>query len=226
MRGKFAVGELWHGDKRVLGEWVEATGASVFDFNLFYRLQGMCNQKGAFDMRELAREGYFRVNPFKAVTFVENHDTARKEPVVLDKLLGYAFVLTMEGRPCVYYEDYAVHGLKPGIDALIAARRELAGGSSTVLHADEDLLIVQRNGHEDRPGLILVLNDGQAPRQAWVTSKWREVTLEDRVGGQPPRRAHADGRVELGAPARGYAVYAPPAPANGGANGINGSLGQ
>ena len=228
MRGKFAVGELWHGDKRVLAQWVEDTGASVFDFNLFYRLQGMCNAQGSFDMRQLASEGYFRVNPFKAVTFVENHDTARKEPVIHDKLLAYAFILTMEGRPCVYYEDYAVHGLKPQIDPLIAVRRELAGGSSSVLHADEDLLVIQRNGHEDRPGLILVLNDGQQARSAWVTCKWPDAVLLDRVGGQPQQRTHADGRVQLGAPARGYAVYAPRVakPQAASPGGISGALGQ
>ena len=225
MQGKFAVGELWHGDKRVLAKWVEDTGASVFDFNLFYRLQGMCNGQGAFDMRQLASEGYFRVNPFKAVTFVENHDTARKEPVIHDKILAYAFVLTMEGRPCVYYEDYAVHGLKPKIDPLIAARRKLAGGSSTVLHQDEDLLIVQRNGHGDRPGLILVLNDGNQPRDAWVTCKWADTVLVDHAGGQADVRAHADRRVRLAVPARGYAVYAPRIPATA-SGGLSGALGQ
>ena len=44
--------------------------------------------------------------PRDAVTFVENHDVVRNDPVVNDKLLAYAFILTHEGYPCVFWQDY------------------------------------------------------------------------------------------------------------------------
>ena len=37
--------------------------------------------------------------PAQAVTFVENHDVVRDSPIINDKLLGYAFILTHEGYP-------------------------------------------------------------------------------------------------------------------------------
>ena len=37
--------------------------------------------------------------PDQAVTFVENHDVVRDSPIINDKLLAYAFILTHEGYP-------------------------------------------------------------------------------------------------------------------------------
>ena len=37
-----------------------------------------------------------------AVTFVENHDVVRDDPIVRDKMLAYAFILTHQGYPCVF----------------------------------------------------------------------------------------------------------------------------
>jgi alpha-amylase len=51
--------------------------------------------------------------PLHAVTFVENHDTeSRREPVPRhiqpeDKPPAYAYILTSEGLPCVFYKDYS-----------------------------------------------------------------------------------------------------------------------
>ena len=44
--------------------------------------------------------------PEQAVTFVENHDVVRDSPIINDKLLAYAFILTHEGYPCVFWQDY------------------------------------------------------------------------------------------------------------------------
>ena len=45
-------------------------------------------------------------SPEQAVTFVENHDVVRDTPIINDKLLAYAFILTHEGYPCVFWQDY------------------------------------------------------------------------------------------------------------------------
>jgi alpha-amylase len=44
--------------------------------------------------------------PAQAVTFVENHDLERDSPIINEKLLAYAFILTHEGYPRVFWQDY------------------------------------------------------------------------------------------------------------------------
>jgi hypothetical protein len=67
--------------------------------------------------------------PAQAVTFVENHDVVRDNPISNDKLLAYAFILTHEGYPCVFWEDYFNSNLaqpdnQNGIDALIRVHEQ------------------------------------------------------------------------------------------------------
>ena len=49
-------------------------------------------------------------SPLQAVTFVENHDTDTRpelQPVIANKMLAYAYILTAEGYPCVFYRTTA-----------------------------------------------------------------------------------------------------------------------
>lgn len=41
----------------------------------------------------------------------DNHDTDRSQPIVIDKLLAYAYILTHEGVPCIFWKDYYNGGL-------------------------------------------------------------------------------------------------------------------
>ena len=71
--------------------------------------------------------------PKQAVTFVENHDVVRDSPIINDKLLAYAFILTHEGYPCVFWQDYfnwnlAQRDTQNGIDALIKVHEEMPLG--------------------------------------------------------------------------------------------------
>ena len=62
--------------------WISNTSgrASAFDFTLrFQFLMPMCNQAGFFNMSQLDHAGLAGVDPFHAVTFVENHDTDNPE---------------------------------------------------------------------------------------------------------------------------------------------------
>jgi alpha-amylase len=214
MRGRFSVGEYWDSDTDALDRWVRATGASVFDFPLFYTLKSLCNDgSGGFDLRALDGAGYAAKNPFKAVTFVENHDTDRHDPIMRDKALAYAYVLTLEGYPCVFYKDYRTYGLKPQIDRLMSIRRTLAAGPTTTLHASEDLFIAQRLGSGPAPGCALVINDHPDRwKGAWVRTTWRGEKLVDHAGGARSKTTTPEGWAELWAPPRGYAIYGPDVP--------------
>jgi alpha-amylase len=224
----FCVGECWDSD-RTIGDWLNAVNTFMdnpvcaFDFPLHYQLKGMCDSYG-FDLRGLTSGTLLSENPDRAVTFVDNHDTARDpgNAIIHDKLLAYAVILTHQGYPCVFWQDYFNFGLarantNNGITALVAAHERFAGGDAALLHADHDLYIFQRNGFGNQPGLILVLNNrgdqwsGQRVNCHWRQSRLQPVAWCGASDQSRPNDQWADdtGSIEVWAPPRGYAVYAP-----------------
>ncbi|MBI3724143.1 DUF1939 domain-containing protein [bacterium] len=208
--GKFAVMEVWD-NIDTIAWYVNQTGASAFDFPLFYTLKDMCNDtSGGFDMRKLDGAGFAARDSMHAVTFAENHDTDRSSPIVNNKMMAYAFILSLEGYPCVFYKDYSTYGLKAQIDPLIKIRKKLAGGTTTTLYRDQHLFVAQRNGYGSLPGLVLVLNNDPGNWQGqWVTVKsdWAGKDLKDYTGQAQTQHVADDRRVQLWAPPHGYAIY-------------------
>jgi alpha-amylase len=219
----FGVGECWDSDRTVEDWLVEANTWSdnpvaAFDFPLRYRLRDLCGQYG-FSLRRLADGGtLLQDQPAQAVTFVENHDVARSDPIVADKMLAYSFILTHEGYPCVFWRDYFGYGLAregapDGISALVRAHEDCAGGQTAVLHVDDDLYIMQRSGWGRQSGLALTLNNRADWNGTWVQTEWPVTRLVPRAwsGAVRPleKRTDAGGRVDLWAPPRGYVVYVP-----------------
>jgi alpha-amylase len=141
--------------------------------------------------------------------------------VVNDKMLGYSFILTGDGYPCVFWWDYfncqlARPETPNGIDALIAAHHRHAGGESTVLHADPDLYIMQRAGTDQQTGLVYVLNNlgnrwsGTQVKTKWTNQRFKPVAWDGHDTAHPDERtSDAEGNAEFPAPPRGYCVYAP-----------------
>ncbi len=222
----YAVAECWDSD-RVIDDWLGLADtfaenpAGAFDFPLRWRLRDLCDTPG-YDLRDLAQPGAVLWDrPRDAVTFVENHDVARETPVLHDKLMAYAFLLTHEGYPCVYWQDYfdwdlGQPGSASGIAALVAAHEKHAGGPTRVLHAENDLYVMQRDGDGAQGGLVLVLNNRGAWYGAGVQTRWSNAQLapvawrgRDDTGVPDGERTDAAGWCELWAPPRGYTVYVP-----------------
>ena len=217
----FIVGEYWDGNRDTLNWWVNSAnrpGVKTFDFALLYVLRDMCLGGGYYNMANLDRAGLVGINPLKAVTFVANHDT---DPITQNKMMAYAYILTAEGDPTVWWKDYYDYGLARagtarGIKQLLWVHYRLAGGSTTVLYKDNDLYIAQRNGYGSNPGLVIVINDnGNTWKGARVRTKWANTTLhayawDGRDTSQPQRKTtDGSGYVDLWAAPMGYAVYAP-----------------
>ena len=126
---------------------------AAFDFPLRYKLKDVCDTPN-YDLRKLTDGGAVVMKrPLHAATFVDNHDMG-DNTIVNDKLMAYSFILVHEGYPCIFWYDYYNNGLaRPGtpngIDALIDAHHDYAGGDSQILHADPDLYIMQRVGWKD-----------------------------------------------------------------------------
>ncbi|RYZ99789.1 MAG: DUF1939 domain-containing protein, partial [Proteobacteria bacterium] len=210
MAGKFTVSEYWSENVDELDNYLRQMGGrvSVFDFPLWGILKDMSNMNGYFDMRKLQRAGFVARSPGKAVTFVENHDTVRGYPTHGNKHLGYAYILTSEGYPSVFWKDYYDFGMKKIIDPLVWIHENLADGATEYRWADEDLLVYERRG---KRGLLVALNDNaNTGRGEWVqTSFGGNVTLHDYTGNQGEITTAADGRVRVWVGANSYVAYAP-----------------
>ncbi|HYG18268.1 MAG TPA: alpha-amylase family glycosyl hydrolase [Ohtaekwangia sp.] len=205
---RFIVGEYWGADYRIKN-WVNAVasyGADVdgFDFPLKSSITSMCNgNSGSFDMRWLNHAGMVRNNGGNAlpgtsvVTWLENHDTGKEHDkwITKDWRMGYAYILTHEGRPCVFYNHYFgdvmvdAHnpsltvtpdpGLGLDIRKLIFARKTYLGGTLTVLSEvgnpypsgdAYNVYVARRAGNGTKSGAIVVINNATSTKGLWVDS--------------------------------------------------------
>src|SRR5215471_3419620 len=175
MQNNFAVGEYFDGNPDTLNWWVWNSGMNgrccTFDFSLRFMLQAMCNNGGRWDMSQLDHAGFAGRDPAHAVTFVENHDTDLSSPIIWNKSLGYAYILTSEGYPCVYYKDYSTdancYGLKPQIDNLMWIHEHLANGPTQNRWKDYQFVVYERTGW---PNLLVGLNND-------TSNNWKTVTV-------------------------------------------------
>ena len=206
---KFIVGEYWGSDYRIKN-WVNSLAslgadADAFDFPLRQTLKDMCNgDKNSFDMNWLNHAGLVRNNSGNSlpgtsvVTFAENHDTG-KEPdkwITKDFKMAYAYILTHEGRPCVFYPHFygikqlpadnklkefvkAPASLKNDIKKLIFIRKTYLGGIISVLSETgnpypsvktKNVYIARRQGNGTKDGAIIVINNNTQTENLWVDS--------------------------------------------------------
>lgn len=221
MAGKFAVGEFFDTNVGLIQTWMNAVQhrSSAFDFTLRFMIATMCNNPGAFDMSTLDHAGLTGADPMGSVTFVENHDTDQGEPVVRNKMLGYAYILTAEGYPCVFYRDYSTDkncfGLKPEIDNLIWIHEHLANGATVQRWKDQGVFAYERLGGGN---LLVGLNKDSIMRTIRVQTGFPPHTqLHDFTGHAGNVTTDATSLVTITIPTnangRGYVCYAPPAQA-------------
>lgn len=208
-RQRFVVGEYWGGDSRIKN-WVNSVasgGADVdgFDFPLKNTLKEMANgNQSSFNMSWLNHAGMVRNDQGNAlpgtsvVTFVDNHDTGKEADkwVTKDFKMAYAYMLTHEGRPCVFYPHYygttlvdnhdptktvtPPASLQADINQLMFVRKTYLGGTLAVLsetgnpHPAGDTYHVyaaRRQGSGTKNGAIVVINNHDSETKGlWVDS--------------------------------------------------------
>ena len=185
----FGVGECWAGDA-FIDSWLDSVNSwavhrvGAFDFPLRYRLKDLCDTPG-FSLRNLANGGVLtRERPLDAVTFVDNHDFRGdgSDEIVNDKMLAYAYILTHEGYPCVFWKDYFVYNLgeagqPSGIQRLVQVHESHAGGRMNILYVDDLLYVMERTGSGVQPGLLFALNNSGGVLKQWVQTGFRNKTL-------------------------------------------------
>lgn len=213
--GGQGVAEYWGGFYNNLTDYIDAgDGAyTAFDFYTMYALRWFTLSTGGFNMRELSRSGLAN-NGYtdQVITFVTNHDTVREETVSIEHNLhlAYAYILTHEAYPSVFWQDYMNPDLQPYLKAFLGIRNQFAKGSTSILYNDGDVYIAQRNGE---PGLIIALNDHQTvTKKINVQTKWLDTVLHEQTGQDYAFLTDEDGYGTVTIPPMSYAIYAPGEP--------------
>lgn len=134
---QFSVGECWDGTTTIKN-WINGTKvdgkptSAAFDFQFRYRVRDAVNAKNwtklTANSEQAAGKPLVFDQNFKryAVTFVENHDTERRngseqDPLKADTLAANAFMMAMPGTPCVFFKHWIA--AKGDIKRMIAARK-------------------------------------------------------------------------------------------------------
>jgi len=199
--GGFSVGEYWDSNVNTLEWWANSANSSVFDFACYYKMHD------AFDnnnLNKLNDDMMWKRNPYKAVTFVSNHDTN----IIWKKMLAYAYILTHEGYPTIFYKDYEVWLNKEQLNNLIWIHNHKATGTTSILYADTDEYIARRNGYNENTGLIVYLNNSNNWKERWVPTNWYDTQIKDFTGnsGWYPT-TQSGGWVKIQCPPNSYSIW-------------------
>ena len=226
--------ECWDGIPLIEDYLAASEHAVAFDFPGFYTMGEVFNHGADIELLVDPEKMFAARDPERAVTFVANHDTdkdAHVESITNNTMLAYAFILTYQGYPCIFWKDYFNYGLSTlggqpgnGIKPLVWVRGALGGGEPDIelLKSDSrDCLVYGTlNGTDTAPGYIVAINNHpEKMRRTTVNTHntyLKGKTLQghawysyvDEHNTQPSAiKCDKSGRVTLTAPPRGYAVY-------------------
>lgn len=198
--GGFSVGELWDSNVSNLNQWANDANSSVFDFACYYAMNDAFDGN---DLTKLNNDMMWKRNAFRAVTFVTNHDTDE----IWNKILAYAYILTHEGYPCIFYRDYEEWLPKDQMNNLIWIHNNLAGGTTNVLYADNDEYVARRNGYNNA-GLVVYINNATTWQERWVETNWSNIRIKDYTGHSNWEPVTQSGKwVKIQAPPQSYTVW-------------------
>lgn len=209
--GGFAVGENWDGNPNNLRAWVAEAGIPAFDFSAFYKMEEAFDRHN--DLTYLGRDMLRKTNPEMAVTFVANHDSEkdsnqdnRIDPA--NKMKAYAYILTHDGYPTIFYLDYENANFQTELKKLILINNSLAAGEVEILYNDNDEYIMKRSGGTNNPGLILYINTSASTKRRTVTSGWANSILMDYSSKSSlTPTTNSSGSVSIEAPAGSYSIW-------------------
>lgn len=198
--GGFGIGELWDSNVNLLDSWTSSANASAFDFACYYAMNDAFDGN---DLTKLNNDMLWKRNSQKAVTFVTNHDTDE----IWNKMLAYAYILTHEGYPTMFYRDYEEWLNKERLNNLMWIHNNLASGSTSILYADNDEYVARRNGWNG-PGLVVYINNSSNWQERWVETNWSNTVIKDYTGHSNWEPTTQGGKwVKIQVPPNSYSVW-------------------
>lgn len=182
----FAVSEYWDPNIGSLNNYTNTVNSgndrmSVFDVPLHQNFHQASNAGGFYDMGSIYNNSLVNIQPQRAVTFVDNHDSldGRSLPSKVQdwfKPLAYTLImLRRDGYPTVFLGDYEgvvnnVASQSSTLDTLMAARKFHAYGNENLYLNHADIVGFTREGDADHwYGVAVLMSDGPGG------SKWMKV---------------------------------------------------
>ena len=193
----YSVGEYWKGDLDTLKTYLENIGyeTDLFDVGLHFNFHEASVEKENYDLTTILDNSVMLMDPIKAVTFVDNHDSQKGsalESEIESWFIPHAYVIILlseKGYPCLFYGDYygvgdnkSPHGWV--IDKLLYVRRNNAYGEQINYFDDPNIIAFYRKGREDEinTGCVAILSNNEDGEKAIEIGKdrigqvWEEVT--------------------------------------------------
>ncbi len=228
-----AVGEVWwdfngsdlFGISEFLEKWVKSTSNSsyVFDFSTKIAFAEVFrNGSNNYSLlKTLAGKpmGHIGINPARSVTFVENHDTWRKEInefnyfAIRDEskhMQCYAYILTHPGLPCIYWDHFYKWGeaTKTELKKLIQVRKQFGLHTTStvnILKAENGLYaaiiddkIAMKMGPNDwTPGTGWTLNTFGNQYAVWVKNTFLKIDDENPISLNKTTKVYPNPTKEL-----------------------------
>ena len=193
----YSVGEYWKDDLDTLKTYLENIGyeTDLFDVGLHFNFHKASVEKENYDLTTILDNSVMLMDPIKAVTFVDNHDSQKGsalESEIESWFIPHAYaiiLLSEKGYPCLFYGDYygvgdnkSPHGWV--IDKLLYVRRNNAYGEQINYFDDPNIIAFYRKGRENEinTGCVAILSNNEDGEKAIEIGKdrigqvWEEVT--------------------------------------------------
>jgi alpha-amylase len=187
----FSVGEYYDTNRQMLADWVDGTdnssgkaaASTVFDFTTRYALVDAVESGRYGRLNDNGRPaGFIGWWPAKAVTFVENHDTSPRDPAFLpnapaeyknQRLIGYAYILTHPGVPCVFWPHFFDWGqnYRNRLQELINIRKAAgitAASRVSIMAASDELYAAIVEGDSGSVAVKLGRDRDWNPGPGWI----------------------------------------------------------
>ena len=180
----FSVGEYWQHDRKVLADWMDGTdsasgkanASSAFDYPTHFNVEYAAQSGDYTWLNDNGKpSGLIGWWPMKSVTYVENHDTAPRDPKFNftpeykdQRMQAYAYIMTHPGIPCVFWPHFFDWGqtYRAQITKLIAIRKAAGLNSVSpvkVLAAGKDLYAAVSTGDKQEVAVKLGSSWGWNP---------------------------------------------------------------
>lgn len=220
----YVFGEFWNPDKDANLDYLEKIEErfDLVDVRLHMNLFEAGQAGADYDLRTIFDDSLAQINPNRAVTFVENHDTQRGQALESTveewfKPAAYALILLREqGLPCVFYGDYygisgqyAQQDFKEVLDHLLAIRKDLAYGEQTDYFDDPNCIGWVRSGTDNQsPLAVLISNAQENDKTMFVGQEWADQTFVDLLGNHSDQvTINSDGYGDFPVDERSVSVW-------------------
>ena len=180
---RFSVGEYWDGSVDKVEKWIDGTGkqSAAFDFPLKYSINNAFKSSDFSKLAgtSVAPAGLSRVDGYSryAVTFIDNHDTARDEygegntfpsQNQTQIVAANAYLLCSPGTPCVFLPHWKAY--KEDLKKLIAIRKAVGVNNESavnVLEATANRYVAEVSGTNGK--LVIKVGRGSYSPSGYTT---------------------------------------------------------